>query len=227
MYSEKLKEYQEDDFLMLSGIQHFIFCRRQWALIHIEQQWAENFYTVDGEFFHGKAHDAEKRERRDGNILSRGMKIFSRQLGISGNCDVVEFRPDEKGISLVGETGTYQPVPIEYKRGKPKAHDADEIQLCAQAMCLEEMLLCQISSGYLFYGETRRRKQVDFSEEMRNRVTELVDEMHSYYERGYTPKVKKSKGCQACSLKDVCIPRLEKTPSVGTYLARFLNEKEE
>lgn len=227
MYSEKLNEYQEEDFLMLSGIQHFIFCRRQWALIHVEQQWMENFYTVDGELFHEKAHDDKKRERRDGSILSHGMKIFSRQLGISGNCDVVEFRPDEEGISLAGEIGRYQPIPIEYKRGKSKAHDADEVQLCAQAMCLEEMLLCRIPSGYLFYGETRRRKQVDFSEEMRSRVTDLVKEMHAYYARGYTPKGKKSKGCQACSVKDICIPRLENTPTVAAYLARFLNEREE
>lgn len=226
MHPEKLSDYEEEDFLMLSGLQHFIYCRRQWALIHIEQQWVENYFTVDGNIFHEKAHNAEKREKREGILISRGMKIFSRKLGLSGNCDVVEFHKDEHGVTLFGEEGKFHPIPIEYKRGKPKEHQADELQLCAQAMCLEEMLLCEIPAGCLFYGETRRRQAVDFTGELRGKVFDMTKEMHSFYMRGHTPMVKKHKGCQSCSLKDICLPKLEKAPSVNVYLNRFLKSGE-
>ena len=138
---------REEDWLQLSGLQHFAFCRRQWALIHIEDQWAENFRTVDGSLMHENAHDQGFRESRGDVLIVRGLAVHSAQLGISGQCDVVEFHQDPDGISLQGREGTWRPYPIEYKRGKPKDGPADALQLCAQAMCLEEMLCCAIQEG--------------------------------------------------------------------------------
>jgi CRISPR-associated exonuclease Cas4 len=217
--------YNEEDYMMLSGVQHFEFCRRQWALIHVEQQWFENIHTIKGMFLHEKAHEA-KTEIRNGVIITRGMNVFSRTLGIRGICDVVEFRPDPNGVTLQGRMGKYVPVPIEYKKGKPKSHNADVLQLCAQAACLEEMLVCDVPEGFLFYGETRRRLHVVFNHELRIRLTEMLEEMHEYYKRGYTPKSKVSKSCKACSLNDVCLPKLAKSGSVSAYLSDKLNEKE-
>ena len=219
-----MKEYEEDEFLMLSGIQHFAFCRRQWALIHIEQLWDDNYRTVDGTIFHEVTHDDKFVESRKGVLITRGLKIFSKELGLSGNCDVVEFHSDEHGISLKGRADTYLPYPIEYKRGKPKEDEIDELQLCAQAMCLEEMLLCHIPEGALFYGETRHRVQVEFRDELRDKVIQYAKEMHSLYEKGYTPKVKTSKKCKSCSLENQCLPKLNQTLSVDGYFRKFMKD---
>lgn len=183
--------YREDEYLMLSGIQHFTFCRRQWALIHIEQQWEENVHTVIGELMHKKVHDPSVKEKRKDTILVRALPISSRELGVSGECDLVEFHKCEDGITLFGHRGLYSVFPVEYKKGKPKVTDEDKLQLAAQAMCLEEMFSTTISEGALFYGETRRRENITFSQQMRDKVKEIFQEMHQYYERGYTPKVKK------------------------------------
>lgn len=216
--------YREDEYLMLSGIQHFTFCRRQWALIHIEQQWEENVHTVIGELMHKKVHDPSVKEKRKDTILVRALPISSKELGVSGECDLVEFHKCEDGITLFGHRGLYSVFPVEYKKGKPKVTDEDKLQLAAQAMCLEEMFSTTISEGALFYGETRRRENITFSQQMRDKVKEIFQEMHQYYERGYTPKVKKSKACQACSLKEICIPKLEKMVSVSDYIAQTLKE---
>ena len=216
--------YQEENYLMISGLEHFAFCRRQWALIHIEQQWAENSRTVDGAILHEKAHNSDLKEKRGDLIITRGVKVFSANLGISGECDVLEFRKSEKGISLHGYDGLWQPYPVEYKRGTPAAGDGNALQLCAQAMCLEEMLCCDITEGALFYGEIRRRDMVQFTEELRQRVKDYLKEMHDYYKKGYTPKVKTGKGCNACSLKEVCVPKLTKTRTVKTYLQKKMEE---
>lgn len=221
-----MKEYSEDDFLMLSGIQHYAFCPRQWALIYIEQQWDENYFTITGNIMHEKVHDASLIEKRKNVIITRGMNIYSRTLGIRGNCDVVEFHLDKNGITLSNYEGTYQPIPIEYKRGKPKEHDADVLQLCAQAICLEEMLVCDIPKGYLFYGETKRRVEVLFDEALRQSVRTSFQKMHEMFNRKYTPKVKTSKQCQSCSLKDICLPVLNKKTSVNTYINRRLMEED-
>lgn len=215
--------YPEDSFLQLSGLQHFVFCRRQWALIHVEQQWAENYRTVDGDIMHRNAHDSGVESRGD-LLIARGIRVFSNTLGISGTCDVVEFHRDSNGIHLHGRDGQWQPFPVEYKRGKPKEHQADELQLCAQAMCLEEMLCCSIPKGALFYGEPRRRTVVEFTSELRQTVQENLAEMHDYYARGYTPKVKPRKGCNACSLKELCLPKLMKKKSVTAYLGGAAEE---
>ena len=215
-------EYREEDFLQLAGLQHFTFCRRQWALIHIEQQWEENVLTAKGNIFHEKVHDGYSSEKRKNVIISRGMPVRSRVLGISGECDVVEFVQAEEGIALPGREGKYILYPIEYKRGKTKATDEDRMQLTAQAMCLEEMFVTEIPQAYLFYGETRRRECVEITEALRKECRHLLQEMHQFYARGYTPKVKKTKKCEACSLKEICLPKLEKQKNVAQYIAEHM-----
>ena len=216
--------YSEEEFLALSGIQHFRFCRRQWALIHIEDRWAENYWTVDGSLMHKNAHDNSYRESRADKIITRGVSVFSPTLGVSGQCDVLEYHQGTDGIPIAGKGGLWLPFPVEYKRGKPREDGADELQLCGQAMCLEEMLCCDIPKGALFYGETRHRKEIPFTEELRMEVKETLREMHDLFRRGHTPKVKPSKSCNACSLKELCMPELMKTQSVYVYLSKALEE---
>lgn len=217
-------EYIEDNYLMLSGIQHFKFCKRQWALIHIEQQWEENVHTVVGGLMHKKAHDPYLVEKRKDLLIARSLPIVSREMGVSGECDVVEFHRCEDGIKLHGHRGTFSVYPIEYKKGKPKLTEEDQLQLVAQALCLEEMFSTNIQEGALFYGETRRREVLEITEDLRQEVRGIFQEMHQYFERKYTPKVKYSKACNACSLKEICVPKLGKTESVKTYIERMLKE---
>ncbi|MCD7753794.1 MAG: CRISPR-associated protein Cas4 [Clostridiales bacterium] len=216
--------FDEDDYLPLSGIQHFVFCRRQWALIHLEQQWAENLRTTEGELLHKNAHDAGQRTLRGDLLTVRAMRVHSARLGLSGECDVVEFRRSPNGVPLSGEKGLWLPYPVEYKRGRAKPTACDEAQLCAQAMCLEEMLCCSVPEGALFYGQPRRRQEVTFTRSLRTLVEDAAREMHQLFQRGYTPKSKPTKGCNACSLKDLCLPRLAKAPSVADYLRGELRE---
>ncbi|MGI6727227.1 MAG: CRISPR-associated protein Cas4 [Anaerovoracaceae bacterium] len=220
-------EYKEEDFLLLSGIQHFVFCKRQWALIHIEQQWQENLRTVEGNILHEKTHDNSIKEKRGDLIVSRGMSVFSRSLGITGTCDVVELHSTPDGVNIYGREGTYKPVPVEYKRGKPKEDESDILQLCAQAICLEEMLLCEIPEAFLFYGEIKRRIKIDLDDGVRNRVKNIVKEMHELYDKRYTPKVKPTKACKACSLAEICMPKLCKNPSANYYIKKNLSEVDE
>lgn len=214
--------YKEEAFLQLSGIQHFAFCRRQWALAYIELQWQENVRTVEGKLLHKKAHDVHSKEKRGDLIISRAMPVCSRELGISGECDIVEFHRKKDGISIYGWEGQYEVVPVEYKRGAPKENHIDILQLAAQAMCLEEMLCCQIGYGYLYYGETRHREKVDIHDEIRQEVKAMFLEMHDYFSRGYTPKVKWSKSCNACSLKEICMPVLGKNRSATEYIDAYI-----
>lgn len=210
--------YSEEEFLQLSGLQHFKFCRRQWALIHVEQQWAENFRTVDGALMHENAHDSDFRESRGNLLITRGVSVFSPTLGVSGQCDVLEYHRATTGIPIRSKEGLWQPYPVEYKRGSPREDTGDTLQLCGQAMCLEEMLCCDIPEGALYYREIRRRVEVPFTEELRGQVRELLEQMHDLYRRGYTPKVKPSKSCNACSIKELCLPKLMKSRSVAAYL---------
>ena len=216
--------YREDDYLQLSGLQHFAFCRRQWALIHIENLWAENLRTTEGHLLHERAHDTSVRERRGNVITVRGVSVSSPTLGVSGQCDVLEYQADPNGVPLPDTDGTWLPYPVEYKRGKAKETPADRLQLCAQAMCLEEMLCCDVPEGALFYGETRRREPVPFAPELRQQVKDSLLEMHELYRRGHTPTVKPSKSCNACSLKELCLPKLSRTRSVAGYLAAAMED---
>lgn len=215
----------EREPLMLSGLQHFAFCRRQWALIHVEQQWQENLHTAEGQVFHQRAHDEKQTEVRGDTLIVRGMRVQSQRLGVSGICDVVEFRKADSGITLAGREGFFDVYPIEYKKGAPKENQADELQLCAQAMCLEEMLLCSIEEGSLFYGETRRRTRVAFTPELRALTEQMLCEMHQYDQRGYTPKVRRHKGCASCSLKEICLPGMDRAPAASAYLRAHAQEE--
>lgn len=219
--------YNEDDYLMISEIQHFVFCRRQWALIHIEQQWAENYRTVDGKIMHANAHNPEFSETRKDKITVRAMAVSSSELGVSGECDVVEFLRSDNGVPIYGREGKFKITPIEYKRGAPKENESDIMQLCAQAMCLEQMLCCEIKEGFIYYGEIARRHKVAFDDELRGRVKAVISEMHDYYRRKYTPKVKRTKSCSACSLKNICLPVLMKNQSAKKYIDSILNASEE
>ena len=217
-------EYKEEAFLQLSGLQHFQFCRRRWALIHIENQWADNYRTIDGAILHENAHDTDFRESRADRFITRGVSVFSRELGVSGQCDVLEYHRGKNGIPLPGKEGLWQPYPVEYKRGRPREDTADALQLCCQAMCLETMLCCDIPEGAVYYGEIRRRTSVTFTEELRGQVRAMLEAMHQMYQRGYTPKAKPTKSCNACSMKELCLPKLMKNSSVSAYLKRAMEE---
>lgn len=214
----------EGRLLPLSGLQHFSFCPRQWALIHLEQQWQENLRTAEGRLLHTKAHDALQRERRGDTLILRDLTVVSHRLGLSGKCDVVEFHRCADGFSLHGEEGLWLPYPVEYKRGAPKEGNADRLQLCAQALCLEEMLCCSIPEGALFYGETRRRETVLFDPALRAQVEELSAAMAACFAKGVTPKASPSKGCSACSLRDLCLPRLARRKSASAYVRDHIRE---
>jgi CRISPR-associated exonuclease Cas4 len=214
-----IPDYRPDELLPLSGIQHFVFCRRQWALIHIECQWQENALTSEGRILHKRVDDPFFTETRKGTITTRSLPVASYRLGLSGVCDVVEFTAVDatavdptafpECVRLPGREGFYQPAPVEYKRGKEKRDACDEAQLCAQAICLEEMLSVTIPRGYLYYGQTRHRVEVELTAELRQLVQKMSDEMHAYFKRGYSPRVKKSKACRSCSLVDICLPGLQ------------------
>ncbi len=210
-------EYAEEDFVQLSGIQHFIFCRRQWGLINIAQVWEENFLTAEGRIMHDRAHDPFIKEKRNDVIISRAMPVISRRMGVTGECDVVKFTKADDGITLNGREGKFKVCPIEYKRGSPKADDSDRIQLTAQAMCLEEMLLCRIDEGALFYGETRRRERVEITDELRAKTEKAFREMHDDLRFGRIAAPESHVHCGACSLKDACMPKLARL-SVSDYI---------
>lgn len=218
-------DYKEEDFIQLSGLQHFSFCRRQWALIHIENQWADNFRTADGSLLHKNAHDKGLRESRGDLIITRGMSIHSPTLGVAGECDVLELHRSESGIAMAGREGLWQPYPVEYKRGSGQSLEADSLQLCCQAMCLEEMLCCDIPEGALYYGEKRRRQTVAFTQVLRRAVREALAEMHQHMARGYTLKVRPTKACNACSLKDICLPSLLRRQTVSDYIRTSTEEQ--
>jgi CRISPR-associated exonuclease Cas4 len=219
--------YQEEELLQLSGLQHLAFCRRQWALIHLEQQWQENQLTTEGAILHERADDAAFREKRLGQLIVRALPLVSYRLGLSGKADVVEFEQvtdHANSVKLEGRRGHWRPFPVEYKRGKPKTSHIDRIQLCAQALCIEEMMGVTINVGAMFYWEVRAREAVAFTDQLRQKVGELATEMHQLFTRGVTPAAEKRPTCRRCSLKDVCLPELQATESVHSYLQRAIRE---
>lgn len=217
-----MTDYKEDDYLLLSGLQHFAFCRRQWALIHIEQAWEENVLTVEGNALHELADNPFVREKRGSTIYVRALPVHSATLGITGICDMVEFTENEAGVPLAKEQGRYLPKPIEYKRGKPKTHDADILQLTAQAMCLEEMLAVPVNEAAMYYHEIRKRIPVTITFALREQVHKMLKEMHHYYSRRHTPTVKTGKHCVSCSLRNHCLPQLDERETVNAYMNRMM-----
>ena len=215
-----------EEYLLLSGIQHVAFCPRQWALIHIEGIWSENYLTAQGRLLHDKADDPWFNELRKGKIISRSMPIRSEKLKLQGVADIVELTESEDGVPVPGRAGTWSLCPVEYKRGKPKSEDCDRLQLCAQAMCLEEMLNTHIQRGEIFYGQIRRRSEVDFDESLRANVVRHAAEMHRMFSANELPIGKKEKRCKACSLVDDCYPELgAMAHRVDSYIEKSLNGK--
>lgn len=194
-------------------------------MIHIEQQWEENLRTIEGNLLHEKAHDTTLDEKRKGIITVRGMSVISNSLRVNGTCDVVEFILSEQGVPIFGRKGNYKILPVEYKHGEPKEDDIDILQLTAQAMCLEEMLCCKVDEGAIFYEKIRHRQKVQMTDDLRAEVRAMFDEMHQFYKRQHTPKVKPSKRCNACSLKNICLPKLLKQKKVIQYILHHLSEE--
>ena len=192
----------------------------------MERQWAENARTAEGQVFHETAHHGPESEARGDLLILRGLRVASPTLRLGGVCDVVELHRSPSGVSLAGREGLWLPDPVEYKKGSDQTKESDEVQLCGQALCLEEMLCCQIPEGSLFYGETRRRTRVAFDGTLRQRTLDLLHELLGYMDRGYTPGAKLHKGCNACSLRDICLPKLSRAPSVADYIHDRAGEDE-
>jgi CRISPR-associated exonuclease Cas4 len=207
--------YAEEDLIPLSALQHVVFCERQCALIHVEQIWVENLFTAEGRIMHERVHERDRESRGDVRI-ERGLPLRSLRLGLIGKADVVEFHRTEEA--------KWQPFPVEYKRGKPKADDCDKVQLCAQAMCLEEMLDMNVPCGALYYGKTRHRLNVTFDQSLRKETEEAASIARELIQKGVTPKANYTKKCKSCSLQVHCMPKLPQKRSVKTYLVRMVEE---
>jgi CRISPR-associated exonuclease Cas4 len=225
--------YDERDYLLLSGIQHYAFCARQWSLIHIEGQWGENLLTFEGRALHAKVDGGNPIESRGGLVVCRSVPLASKRLGLIGKADVVEFHqcPDDAArgcVALPGREGCWRPYPVEYKRGRPKPDERDAVQLCAQALCLEEMLGVPVAEGAIYYGRTRRRQVIPLDDSLRLRVAALAKEMHAVAARGRTPPhPRRVKGCARCSLSECCVPRIRRARGVQQYMAAELAERED
>jgi len=206
--------FSEDELLPLSALQHLLFCERQCALIHIEQAWAENRFTAEGRIMHERV-DSGEHLSRNGVRVETALALRSLRLGLSGKADVVEFRRDDQG--------GWRPYPVEYKRGKPKPANWDQVQLCAQTLCLEEMLHRQVPEGALFYGKPRRRQVVCFDEKLRRETEEAAARLHQLVRSGVTPPARYEKKCESCSLLQLCLPKVAgQGKCVSRYLARVL-----
>lgn len=204
---------------MLSGVQHFLFCKRQWALIHVENIWTENSFTAEGQVIHTKVDKPFIKEKRKDLIISRAMSVSSQSLGLSGRLDVIEFHKSDEGVKLKNRRGKWLPVIVEYKRGKKKKYNYDNAQLMAQAICIEENFNIKLDYGYLYYNETDLREKVEFTKELRDLTTKAAQDMHYYYKNKIIPKAENYKNCRMCSLYNECNPRLtKKMKNVGNYI---------
>ncbi len=219
--------YAESELLPVSALQHLVFCERQCALIYLEMQWADNRLTAEGSQLHDRVHEQQTESRGDMRI-ARSLPLRSLRLGLVGVADVIEFHltePEPGGVAtLPGVEGHWQPFPVEYKRGRPKAEHCDEVQLCAQALCLEEMWSVRIPRGALFYGKIRRRRDVEFDDALRRLTEETAERLHRLIESGSTPAPSEGKWCRACSLVDVCLPKAAHTRSAKRYLRNSIRD---
>jgi CRISPR-associated exonuclease Cas4 len=215
------KRFDEEDLLPISALQHFVFCPRRCALVHIEQVWMENQFTVEGDLLHQRV-DELGRESRVTLVVSHGLGIRSLRFGITGKVDVVEFRlitDGQLGCTLAGKEGHWTPYPIEYKRGSPRRGFGDDIQVCAQALCLAEMLECEVPAGAIYYASTRKRREIVFDLPLRAQTAAAISGLRSLLTAGFTPPPVYEKKCDTCSLFDLCQP---KVPVSGDYVARYL-----
>jgi CRISPR-associated exonuclease Cas4 len=202
------------------------FCERQWALIHLEGQWAENRLTAEGKVLHERVEGGERESRGD-LLITRSVRLRSLRLGLVGVADVVEWYQSEapsseqpRAVRLSGREGWWRPCPVEYKRGRLKENRMDEVQLCAQALCLEETLGMHIEYGALFYGKPRRRAEVQFDESLRTDTEGLAMRMHELFEAEQTPTARYEPKCKNCSLQDRCLPKITGNGKVARYLDR-------
>lgn len=222
--------YSEDSLLPISALQHLAFCERQWGLIHLEGVWEENRLTAEGRIMHDRAHEPETVVRDDIRI-ARGLRLRSLRLGLVGKTDVVEFhqvQSGQDGIRLEGAPGLWQPFIVEYKRGRPKIGYEDEVQLCAQALCLEEMLGAYMPTASFFYGQPRRRHEVQLDSDLREKTEDLAMRLHELTAAGKTPSAEYSQKCKSCSLIDCCLPAaISQHPDVRNYLARAIADNTE
>lgn len=220
--------YDDDQMLMLSGIQHYMFCPRQWALIHVEQQWADNRLTAEGLLLHKNVDNPAYRQKNGETITLRAVHIASHTLGLYGICDAIELLPSdnqEDAITHPKYAGFWKPYPVEYKRGHRKPDERDAVQLTAQVICLEEMYGIHIPEAALFYNETRHREIITIDESLRCRTIELSEAMHKTFDGGITPKAVEKRSCKSCSLMDICAPELTKKTSVAYYLKKSFDEE--
>jgi CRISPR-associated exonuclease Cas4 len=204
---QKIKVYAESDFIQLSAVQHYAYCPRQCALIHMDMLWAENQATAEGRLLHAKA-DSGRTERRGDLKTVTGLLLKSASLGLSGKADVVEFHRED---------GIWRPFPVEYKRGRSKHSPEDRIQLCLQALCLEEMLRLDVPQGALFYGQSRRREDVFFSLELREESVQMARAAHDLLAQAVLPPPVNDARCPGCSLRAQCLPE-RSGQSAGRYL---------
>lgn len=220
--------YAEDDMLMLSGIQHYAFCPRQWALIHIEQQWNENLLTMEGQIMHQHADDPFYRQKMGDHICMRAVNLASKELGLYGVSDIIELHPSESTEDTIvhpNYSGRWKPFPVEYKHGKPKNDEVDIVQLVAQSMCLEEQYSIHIPRGAIYYGITRRHLNVEFTEDLRASVRYYSECMHQIFRQGKIPSAQKQASCKSCSLIDICMPNTANYKSASKYLELNLYEE--
>lgn len=219
--------YTDEDLLMISGIQHFQYCKRQWGLIHLENQWEKNVHTVKGDIMHERVDDPFIMESRKGVILSRSIPLISSSLGFYGMSDAVEFVEHPEGVYIDSRKAKYMLYPVEYKVGKPKLDDCDTVQLCVQGICLEEMFDTKIEQGILYYGKTKRRETISFDESLRGKVLSISKQMHGLIDSGKTPEAVYSAKCDRCSLYNICLPKVKAGyKSVSNYIITMMSKEE-
>ncbi|MCF8056918.1 MAG: CRISPR-associated protein Cas4 [Desulfocapsa sp.] len=204
--------FNEDNLAMISALQHILFCPRQCALIHIEQQWTENRFTAEGKILHERVHSTGSESRRKIRV-EFDVPIRSLRLGLIGRADIVEFHLQDNGI--------WQPYPVEYKRGRPKKDDSDRVQLCAQGLCLEEMLNCEVTEGALYYGQKKRRQNIPFDAKLRKIATDTAERLHILLDSNRTPPPEYTKKCESCSFISQCLPKIAGKKSVSSYLRQI------
>ncbi len=233
--------YREDELLPLSGLQHLLFCERQCALMYVERLWADNALTLDGTHRHKRVHEeGASREVRGDTVILRGLWVRSLELGVVGRPDVVELhrvRGDMEldvhegkrppAVEIKGLDGLFCPFPVEYKRGRAKKNASDAAQLCAQAVCLEEMLDVAVGRGALFYGRQRKRFPVVFDRQLRATTTMAAARFHALVDGGETPLAPKEPKCEKCSLLFFCVPEaMAKRRAASEYVAKQLRSIE-
>ena len=230
MIDEPVSAMEDEALVPISALQHFVFCPRQCALIHLEGQWLDNRLTVEGTELHERVDETGRRHETRGDVrIARRLDLRCRRLGLIGRADVVELHrlaPGEgPGAVLEGVEGHWRPFPVEYKRGRPKLHEADRVQLCAQALCLEEMLGVPVPAGTLFYGQRQRRTEVDLDHALRTITEDTVRAVHQLFVSGQVPRAERAPKCRRCSLEPICLPGITSgRRSASRYLASAVRQ---